>query len=167
MTNLELYFDINQFYIREAYHLDHRRFQEWLDLLTDDLVYRMPVRITREEKEGPDIVDEMTFFDETKDSLCIRVKRLGTNSAWAESPAPRTRRLVSNVQIDSELANDEIHVCSAFLFLRSRADDVNIEQLFGERRDILRRDSSGWKICSRTIVPDQEVLTVKNLSMFL
>jgi len=33
-----------QFYIREAWLLDERRFKEWLDLFTDDVLYFMPRR---------------------------------------------------------------------------------------------------------------------------
>ena len=36
--------DVEDFYYREADLLDERRFREWLDLLTDDIVYFMPIR---------------------------------------------------------------------------------------------------------------------------
>ncbi len=51
--NMETYFRVTHFYTREASILDRRLFNEWLDLLADDIVYRMPVRITREERDGP------------------------------------------------------------------------------------------------------------------
>ena len=39
-----LWFDLMQFYIREAWLLDERKFKEWLDLFTDDVLYFMPRR---------------------------------------------------------------------------------------------------------------------------
>lgn len=39
--------EIEQFLYREARLLDDRQFQEWLDLLTDDIRYWMPVRSNR------------------------------------------------------------------------------------------------------------------------
>ena len=39
----------HEFLVREAELLDQRRYREWLELLTDDIVYRMPVRVTAAE----------------------------------------------------------------------------------------------------------------------
>jgi 3-phenylpropionate/cinnamic acid dioxygenase small subunit len=165
--NVELQFQITHFLHHEAFLLDSRRFDEWLDVLADDIVYRMPLRATRERKDGSNIVDEMTFFEETKKSLTTRVKRLGTTSAWAEDPAPRTRHFVSNILVESGVGNGEFTVRSNFLCKRSRAGDMVTEEIFGERLDVLRKVHDQWKIASRTIYPDQAVLGVKNLSMFL
>jgi|HigsolmetaAR203D_1030402.scaffolds.fasta_scaffold00269_21 3-phenylpropionate/cinnamic acid dioxygenase small subunit len=167
IPSMELYHEIQQFYIREAWLLDRKRYDEWLGLLTEDVVYRMPIRITREKEEGPDVIEEMAYFEENRESLELRIRRLATSSAWTEIPAQRTRRLISNVNVESGPADGRVEVSSAFLLLRSRAEDEQVEHIFGERKDVLRRTPSGWKLSARTIVPDQTVLTVKNLSMFL
>ena len=39
-----LWFELMQFYIREAWLLDERKLREWLDLFTDDVLYFMPRR---------------------------------------------------------------------------------------------------------------------------
>jgi 3-phenylpropionate/cinnamic acid dioxygenase small subunit len=39
-----LWLELLQFYIREAWLLDERKFEEWLDLFTDDVLYFMPRR---------------------------------------------------------------------------------------------------------------------------
>jgi 3-phenylpropionate/cinnamic acid dioxygenase small subunit len=44
LRRFELRAEIEDFYYTEAQLLDERRFPEWLDLLTDDLVYFMPLR---------------------------------------------------------------------------------------------------------------------------
>ncbi len=41
----DLWHELMQFYINEAWLLDERRFNEWLDLFTDDLFYFMPRRL--------------------------------------------------------------------------------------------------------------------------
>jgi len=164
---MELQYEITNFLNHEAHLLDSRRFQEWLDLLTEDITYRMPLRVTREAKDGSNIVNNMTFFEESKTSLTTRVKRLSTTSAWAEDPAARTRHFVSNIIIESGSKPDEVHVRSHFLCMRSRGSDISVEQIFGERLDVLRKVNGQWKIASRTIHPDQVVLGVMNLSMFL
>ena len=52
-----------------------------------------------------------------------------------------------------------------FIVYRSRGET---EQDFyvGAREDRLRRVDGGWKIASRRMVLDQNVLTAKNLSIF-
>jgi 3-phenylpropionate/cinnamic acid dioxygenase small subunit len=39
-----LWLELMPFYIREAWLLDERKFKEWLDLVTHDVLYFMPGR---------------------------------------------------------------------------------------------------------------------------
>ena len=39
-----LWLELMPFYIREAWLLDERKFKQWLDLFTDDVLYFMPRR---------------------------------------------------------------------------------------------------------------------------
>ncbi|MCL6487709.1 MAG: aromatic-ring-hydroxylating dioxygenase subunit beta [Alicyclobacillus mali] len=163
---MSLYQDIVDFLCYEAELLDERRFDEWLELLDDNVVYRMPLRITRDLKRASNVVDDMTFFEENKQSLITRVRRLETASAWAEIPATRTRHFVSNVRIEPV---DPVHVKvrSYFQVLRTRRSVIEPELLFGERHDLLKRTEGGWRVLQRIIYPDQPVLNNVNLSFFL
>ena len=167
VSNIELFYEISNLLNYEAHLLDNRRFEEWLDMLDENIIYRMPLRVTRENKDGSNIVNDMAFFEENKQSLTVRVNRLRTTSAWAEDPAPRTRHFVSNMMIESIPNENEVQIRSNFLFKRSRAGDIVTEEIFGERLDVLQKVDYKWKIVSRTIYPDQSVLTIMNLSMFL
>ncbi|MEH7417489.1 aromatic-ring-hydroxylating dioxygenase subunit beta, partial [Neobacillus drentensis] len=44
----EVELDITRFLHKEAYFLDHRKYREWLELLSDEIEYRMPLRETVE-----------------------------------------------------------------------------------------------------------------------
>ncbi|SDJ01729.1 3-phenylpropionate/cinnamic acid dioxygenase subunit beta [Paenibacillus naphthalenovorans] len=165
--NYELHYQITNFLNTEALLLDNREFEDWLELLTDDVVYRMPVRVTKESKDGFDKNNDMAYYEETKKSLTTRVKRLRTGSAWAEDPPLRTRHFVSNIIIKEGTSSNELKVQSYFSFQRSRGVDHAVEQIFGERLDVLRNIGGDWKIASRSIYPDQTVLTIMNLSTFL
>jgi 3-phenylpropionate/cinnamic acid dioxygenase small subunit len=162
-----LYYQITNTLYQEAYLLDHRQYKEWLLLLTDDITYRMPVRQTVERKDGDGLVEDMSFFEETKTSLTARVQRLYAKTAWVEDPPPRQRHSISNIVIHPSSNPDEYKVRSYFNFQRSIGSYVETEVLFGEREDILRKVDGDWKIASRTIYPDQTILGVRNLSMFL
>ncbi|MEH7254381.1 3-phenylpropionate/cinnamic acid dioxygenase subunit beta [Neobacillus niacini] len=165
--NSELHYEISNFLNHEAFLLDHNHYNEWLDILSVDIKYRMPLRVTTNNKGQSNIVNNMTYFEETKSSLISRVARLYTSSAWAENPATRQRHIISNVMIESTSNSDEYQVRSYILFLRSRGSDHDTEKLFGERLDIIRKENSKWKLIERTIYPDQAVLTISNMSMFL
>jgi len=155
--------EIEEFFYTEADLLDERRFEDWLDLLTDDVRYVMPVR--QDVKDGDDWKpDDVAWFDEGKETLTQRVLQLRTGVHWAEEPPSRVSHLISNVRVLSTSAAEAV-VRSRFLVYRSRlADEVDL--FVGRREDVLRRVDGGWKIAGRTVLLDQNVLQAKNLTIF-
>ena len=163
-----LWFELMQFYIREAWLLDERKFKEWLELFTDDVLYFMPRRKNvprREMHRELTPPGDLAILEEDKRYLEMRVARLETGMAWAEDPPSRTRHFVANIEVEASDTDGEITVYSNFLVYRSRAET---EQDFyvGSRRDVLRRVEGAWKIAQRRLVLDQNVLTAKNISTF-
>jgi 3-phenylpropionate/cinnamic acid dioxygenase small subunit len=165
--------DVEDFLYREAELLDDRRYEDWLDLFTDDVRYWMPMRrnvpadeLAREfTREGLDV----NWFDEGKDTLTRRVQQIRTGVHWAEQPPSRICHMVSNVQIvhahpDAERPQD-VGVKSRFLLYRNRVE-TETDLLVGKREDLLRRMDGGWRIARRKIVLDQSVLLAKNLTFF-
>lgn len=165
--SLEVKDQITNFLYQESYFLDNRKYKEWLELLSEDLVYVMPMRETVEGVNIENIAEDSAFFDETKSSLKTRVNRLYTKSAWVENPATRQRHFVSNVFIEIGDNADEYKVRSYFLYKRSRGSMIETEEMFGQRNDIIRLVGEDWKLVSRRILPDQAVITTMNMSMFL
>ncbi|WP_102027619.1 aromatic-ring-hydroxylating dioxygenase subunit beta [Salirhabdus sp. Marseille-P4669] len=164
----DIYFEITTFLHQESYYLDHKQFKEWLELFTDDVDYRMPLRETVEGGlSAQTIATDSSYLEETKVSLKTRVNRLYTKSAWVENPTTRQRHFISNIIVEPTESPDEWKVKSYFLFKRSRASTHELEELFGERHDIIRNIDGEWKIASRIIYPDQTVITTMNMSMFL
>ncbi|WP_096200773.1 3-phenylpropionate/cinnamic acid dioxygenase subunit beta [Bacillus sp. FJAT-45350] len=163
----ELQHKISMFLYQEAHLLDQRKYREWLNLLGEEIVYRMPLRVTTDNKRGENLLDDFCYYEETKASLTTRAERLYSKSAWVENPAPRQRHFISNIIAFPGDNSNEYKVRSYFLFKRSRAFESTIEELCGEREDIIRNENGEWKIISRTIIPDQAVLGVMNISMFL
>lgn len=165
MIAVEHRFAIQDFLVAEAELLDHRRFEDWLALWTDDATYFVPVRVSRKQP-APDVVDDVGLFDDNKHSLTLRVRRLGTDVAWAEDPPSFTRRFVSNFRIDPE-QDGEVRVRDYLLLYRSRGDGGTYDLISGEREHVLRVDGDGLRIASRRVVLDQASLGTKNLGVFL
>ena len=151
----------------EAAALDERRFDDWATMLTEDLVYQAPIRITR---TGPnkdrDVMRTMFHFDDDYNSIQMRLGRL-QKSAWAEDPPSRCRRFVTNVRIGECETAGEYEVVSYIYLERSRGDNPDNESLTAERRDIWREVEGAYKLASREIIVDQSVLGMSNLAVFI
>lgn len=164
----ELWHDVHRFLAHEAWLLDERRVEEWVDLFTDDAHYWMPVRsVVRRDQTDKELArpGDMAYFDETKETLRVRIERLKTGMAWAEDPPSRTRHIIANLEVESGDRPSEVKARSAILVYRTTlAREVDI--LAGTRNDLLRTVNGEWKIARRTIILDQAVLTTKNLSTF-
>jgi 3-phenylpropionate/cinnamic acid dioxygenase small subunit len=166
----ELRCNIEDFLYLEAELLDDRKLREWLDLLTDDVRYWMPIRHNPLER-SEDLSDELAkpgegyYFDDDKKSLRIRVERVYSKTAWAEIPPSRTRHLISNIRIKKD-DGSEIEVHANFLVYRTRME-TDQDIFVGMRKDVLRRMNGTFKIAKRTIILDQAVLGAKNISVFL
>src|SRR5713226_8673687 len=96
--------EVEQFLYREARLLDDRRFHEWLELLTDDVHYWVPIRETMQQQpDGFHPEDELavSYMDDNKEFLTMRIARLDTGLAHAETPPSRTRHLITNVEIEA------------------------------------------------------------------
>jgi 3-phenylpropionate/cinnamic acid dioxygenase small subunit len=172
--------EVEQFLYREARLLDERRFHEWLELLTEDLRYRMATRANRYQRVSKSIAildparyveedlegeDEFAILDEDKASLAARVARLDTGMAWAEDPPSRTRHFIANIEVTPGATDGEIEVRCNFIVYKNRSE-AEEDFYVGARRDLLRRVDGGWRIASRRLVLDQNVMLAKNISTF-
>ena len=166
-TSVETYWEAYSFLMHEAEVLDERHEREWLEMLTDDVEYLMPVRVNRERGEGDGFSEEAFYFEETHGSLELRVRRFETEYAWAEDPPSRTRHFVTNVRVAPGEEEDEVAVRSNLLLYRSRGSDPHQDLLSAERKDVLRKEDGQWKLKKRVILLDHSVLTTHNLSIFL
>jgi 3-phenylpropionate/cinnamic acid dioxygenase small subunit len=160
----------HQFLVDEAYLLDAQRYDAWLDTLTDDVRYVMPVRVTTARGAGFDSSPGMAHFDEDKYSLSQRVARMGTEHAWAEDPPSRLRHFITNVRtFECNDPDDGAHLLveSAELLFRSRGDINESALVSCGREDLLRRSEDQWKLARRRIFVDESVLRMQNLAVFL
>lgn len=163
----ERHLTAHQWLIDEAWLLDAQFYGEWLDLLTDDIHYVMPVRVTTALGAGYDTSPGMAHFDEDKYSLSRRVARFRTEHAWTEDPPSRLRHHLSNVRTFAADAPDHLVVESATLLLRSRGDVREGSFVSAGREDLLRCTAEGWKLARRTIMADDSVIRMQNLAIFL
>lgn len=160
-----LQFEIEQFLYAEAALLDARLYRDWLGLLTDDIHYWMPIRRTvtlsdlDREFTAP---GDMAYFDDDRELLEMRVRKLEAGSAWSEDPPSRSRHFVSNVRI-LDVQGDDITVEAAFHLYRSRLN-TEVDSWVGRREDVLRRTPEGLRLARRHIFLDQTLVLSTNMS---
>lgn len=163
----EAYGEVLEFAYAEAAALDERRHREWLEMLTEDVVYRMPVRVTTAHSLDDSLLPDMDHFDEDRYSLVKRVERLETEHAWAEDPPSRTRRFVTNVRGWEGEGPGELLAAASVLLFRSRGDRKPPDLLSAGRSDVLRRVDGRLKLARRELAVDESVLRTQNLAVFL
>ena len=163
----ERHLTAHQWLVDEAWLLDAQAYEAWLELLTDDIHYLMPVRVTTALGAGYDTSPGMAHFDEDKYSLSRRVARFLTEHAWTEDPPSRLRHHLSNVRTFATEDPDHLVVDSATLLFRNRGDVREGSFVSAGREDLLRRTPDGWKLARRTIMVDDSVIRMQNLAIFL
>jgi 3-phenylpropionate/cinnamic acid dioxygenase small subunit len=153
MVNWELKREVEELLAREAHLLDERRFDEWLNLFTDDAEYLVPLR---EYVEGEVEPAGLPVIRENKDGLLLRVRKDATGFSHTEVPASMTCHLITNIVVDEIPNSDEVEARSAFAVRQTRK--LHDEAWWAGRRiDRLRRTNGSWQIAHREVCMDATV----------
>lgn len=162
------WYQLHEFYAREARLLDAEDYDGWLEMLTEDVHYWMPARETvfRKEEMSPDPAN-MNLYHETLTSLRVRALRLKTGTAWSENPRTRFRHLITNIEVLRVEPSGEWVASSNFLVYRNRLEREEA-WMVGARDDVLRPAPDGTlRLARRRILLDQNSLLSKNLNVYL
>jgi benzoate/toluate 1,2-dioxygenase beta subunit len=130
--------DVEGLLFHEARLLDLRRFDEWLELFTDDCIYWVP--------SNPEIGDPRTEVSYTLDDrrrLEDRVARLRTGWAHSQTPPSRTCRTVSNVEVWDRGGDERRARCTVVVW-DWRREVQSAHAAHQEYR--LRRQHGTWRI---------------------
>lgn len=166
-ADYERHYQCVQFYNRESELLDNREFEEWVDLLSEDIHYEMPIRNTKEiGADANEFSEEGYYYLETKERLEKRAERFHTEHAWSEDPPSLTRRFVTNIRIKDD-DGSSIDVRNNLLVYRSMGGDRRPTYLISaERRDTLIEEDGDLLLDERQIRMDDPTLK-ERLSLFL
>lgn len=175
LEQLQLQYQVETFFKREAEALDNRRFDDWLAMLAEDLTYHMPIRRNvklgqHAKRENTDPNQDISWFNEDKWTLGKRVAQIKTGVHWAEEPLSRVCHVVSNVLVHDVRplpdGGSEVDVSNRFVIYQNRVD-YDTTLFVGKRYDTLRRNADDfWQLAKREIILDQSVLLGKTLTVF-
>lgn len=178
-TDFNLISRIEQFYYREARLLDERCYQQWFSLVDETFQYSMPGRYVpqpdpklRETEDFLAIDRELERANGGQGSplrqegyleTFVRSMRALKNNAWSEAPAPRTRRFISNVEVE-QINENEYSTRSNFQMFYSHCGADN-HTYTGGRHDIIREEDGEFTLLKREVIIDWDVITVPTLAL--
>jgi 3-phenylpropionate/cinnamic acid dioxygenase small subunit len=130
---------VEQFLYRQAEFLDGKRWQQYIDLFTDDGHYWMPAVPEQTTGEGVP-----SIFYEDRNLMTVRMRRVQHPDAWSQRPLWGTNHVVSNVVIKQAASNGDVQVSSRFHMMELRRDDVR--HFAGSYLHKLKKTKDGYRI---------------------
>ena len=132
-----------QFLYLEARLLDTQRFEDWLELFTEDATYWVPL-----EQGQKDPLETSSIIHDDRTLLELRVKQLRHPRAHARLPLARTVHHVGNIQIQKE-SGPETVVSSTLTVVEFRNEKQRLYGALVEHR--LRRHGDAFRIAHKRV----------------
>ena len=132
-----------QFLYHEARLLDTQRYEEWLQLFTDDATYWLPL-----EQGQKDPHETSSIIHDDRTLLELRVKQARHPRAHARLPLARTVHQIGNVSI-VEQTPAELRVASTLTVVEFRNEKQRVYGALVEHR--LRRKGDTFQIAHKRV----------------
>jgi benzoate/toluate 1,2-dioxygenase subunit beta len=132
-----------QFLYHEARLLDTQRFEEWLELFTDDATYWVPL-----EQNQKDPVETSSIIHDDRTLLELRVRQARHPRAHARQPLARTVHQVGNVTVSAAGAGD-LTVDSTLQLIEFRNERQRLYGALVQHR--LRRAGESFRIAHKRV----------------
>lgn len=130
--------DIQVLLTQQAAMLDARRWNEWMDLFTEDGVYWMPAT-----PEQTDHVSQPSIFAEDRLLMEVRAARLLHPNAWSQAAHWATQHLLGTTLVE-QMQGDALWTWTPFQMMEVRRDRVR--HFGGSYRHHWVRQGGTWRI---------------------
>lgn len=152
MSNrMVLHAKVCDFLYREAIYLDEQRYDDWLDLFTEDCEYWLPAwKGDHQPTEDPTREVSLIYYN-ARSGLEDRVWRVRSGQSVASQPVPRTGHFIGNIQIE-DMTGDVIPVNAswqAHSYMHKTKDTVTF---FGRYHYNLVRAGEAFRIKRKKII---------------
>lgn len=112
---------VTKFLYFESRLLDERRWEEWLQLWTEDGMYWVPQSFNQTNP-----YDHISLFWENKMLRELRIRRLQNERNWSQQPPTHSSRLLGNICIEGKDKDDYLVVRANFQSVENRAGTQRI-----------------------------------------
>ncbi|MFD2415682.1 aromatic-ring-hydroxylating dioxygenase subunit beta [Amycolatopsis pigmentata] len=141
----------------EADLLDGRRFDDWLELFTEDCVYWLP------QRDGDDPGRAVSLVYDNRQAMRGRVVRLKSGFAFSQDPPSRTCHLIGNVRTSAK--EDGYEVRSSLLVTEVRRGGQH--SYSGAMEHLLVSTDAGLRIKQKVVRLVNADLPLGNLSFLI
>ncbi len=136
-----------RFAVHEARLIDEQRFDEWLDLFTEDGHYWMPLEMGQTDP----VLQQSLFYDDMV-LMRIRVERLKGARTFSQKPKSRCHHVLQTPEVDAADADANRYVTwTPFHYLETRLDE---QVMF-----------AGWSRHHLTVVDGALKMTLKRVDL--
>ena len=132
-----------EFLYHEARLLDEQRYEDWLELFTEDATYWLPL-----EQGQKDPFETSSLIHDDRTLLELRVKQLRHPRAHARVPLARTVHQVGNVLVDKD-SPEEVVVASTLSVVEFRSEKQRLYGALVQHR--LRRNNGSFRIAHKRV----------------
>jgi len=152
-------YKVESFLYREARLMDAHAYNEWLSLWADDALYWVPCN-----EDDLDPMQHVSFIYEDRPLLEDRIWRLKSEVAWSQQPRSRTRRVISNVELE-ESEDGEVTARSNFILIELRRGKQ--DTFAGSTIHKLRPEGDSFKISFKKVLLVNNDEPMDNLTFLL
>ena len=130
----------------EAVALDEQRWDDWINLFTDDCIYWVPAWQGEHDLADDPERDVSLIYMDSKEMIEDRLWRFTSGTAPAAIPLPRTSHLVGTVTLQA-ISETEAQLCSHWQVAAYRFKEMT--QTAGRSYYTLRLEGGQWRIARR------------------
>lgn len=150
---------------REARLLDERRFDAWLAMYSEDVVFWMPAWKTETTLTSDPDAELSLIYYEGRQNLQDRMWRMASGLSNASSIPARVAHIVGNVIVEAS-SDHEATILSAFTTHHHDPRSDRTHVFFGHYRHVFRQTEGQWLIAAKTIILMNDCIpTVADLYM--
>lgn len=136
--------EVEDFLYLEARLQDEGRYDEWEALWADDAHYWVPAN-----GDEIDPSRQISIINDNRRRIHTRVEQLKTGERHTQVPPSRTRRIISNVEIESA-EGGEVVAGSNFILVESRSG--RLTTWAGRNQHTLRRENGGFTLVRKKVM---------------
>lgn len=142
--------EVSQFLYREARFLDTRDWMAWLELFTEDAVFRVPAWKSEHDITTDPTRELSLIYCASRMRMSERVQRVLSGRSVASIPLPRTQHAVSNVMMTQTDASATVQANFTVHLFDLKKKDTHV--FFGHSTYQLLRVADDWRIRDKTAV---------------
>lgn len=146
----EVHRSIEAFLFLEARLADESRYDEWEELLTDDMHYWVPASPILDGETAASTA-QLSFINDNRARLATRLRQLRTGKRHAQTPASPMRRLLSNIEVLAELPDGYLVAANVIVYELAVQASATVRLWPGRVTYQLRGGPSEYRLAAKTV----------------